>query len=286
MNEVNDIKEILKTNRHLVHGRNIIDRYKNTPQDANLNMIIRSYHNYIIGNNIEGWTDDIINRRTILLNKYYNFLHENNFDNIYSAQGKFRPSILEEFIYILFRDYIKVLRVEYGVNDDKIGCGQVKAYTNLFFRAKNFKAFVDAPQIGINVKDQDFAIYRKFELTVNDSATKTIMVPAVAVEAKTFIDKTMLDSIIATAEKLKDGNPYTRFIAVAEQYDVGKDVDPAYSRIDQIYILRKCSRRDLKLDWRDIDVSVVTRLFKEVKSHVERPWSDIEERLNRDGVIL
>ncbi len=81
MNEVNDIKEILKTNRHLVHGRNIIDRYKNTPQDANLNMIIRSYHNYIIGNNIEGWTDDIINRRTILLNKYYNFLHENNFDN-------------------------------------------------------------------------------------------------------------------------------------------------------------------------------------------------------------
>ena len=92
----------------------------------------------------------------------------------------------------------------------------------------------------------------------------------------------MLDSIIATAEKLKSGNPYVRFIAIAEHYDVGIDVDPAYSRIDQIYILRKCRRRE----WKDIDANVVIKIFKEAQTHIERPWSNIEKRLIEDGVIL
>ena len=286
MKEIEEIKRIVDLDSHLIHGRNIIDRYYESPNDEDLKSIISVYHHYLTGNSVIGWAEDIINKRTELLNEYYNFLHYNKFDNKYSAQTKFRPSILEEFIYILFKDYIKEICREHGVDENKIGCGQVKAYTNLFFRARNFKSFIESPQVGINVKDQDFAIYREFIISVNNGIPKEIMVPAVAIEAKTFIDKTMLDSMIATAEKLKNGNPYTRFIAVAEQYDVGKDVDPAYSLIDQIYILRKCSRRALRLTWRDIDSNVVLKLFNEVKNHIERPWSDIEERLNSDGVIL
>ena len=105
-------------------------------------------------------------------------------------------------------------------------------------------------------------------------------------EAKTYIDKTMLDSIIATAEKLKSGNPYTWFTAVAETYDVDMSVDPAYSRIDQIYILRKLKGRINKGKWNDIDDKVVIKLFKEAKWHMERPWSDIATRLENDGIII
>ena len=110
-----------------------------------------------------------------------------------------------------------------------------------------------------------------------------IRIPAVAIEAKTYIDKTMLDSIIATAEKVKSGNPHTRFIAVAERYDVSFSVDPAYSRIDQIYVLRKSMR---KSEWIDIDENVVWRMVDETIKHLERPWSDIETRIKEDGVII
>lgn len=110
-----------------------------------------------------------------------------------------------------------------------------------------------------------------------------INIPAIAIEAKTYIDKTMLDSIMATAEKIKSGNPHTRFVAVTESYDVSLVVDPAYSRIDQIYVLRKMGRKE---GWRDIDPEVVLRLFHETVDHLERPWSDVETKLRNDGVVI
>lgn len=100
---------------------------------------------------------------------------------------------------------------------------------------------------------------------------------------KTFIDKTMLDGIIATAEKVKSGNPYSMFVSVTETYDVAFGVDPAYSRIDQIYVLRKTTR---KAAWANINADVVLRMFHEIQAHLERPWSDVRTRLNQEGVII
>lgn len=288
MSMIDYIREQYAREHKLIHAANIIKKYedprKNSTQQNALDLIIPQYYEYLRCNNtLRGWDRTDILRRVDYVNQYYNFIRDQGFDNVFSAQGKFRPSILEEFIYLLFRDYINYLREKYNVGSDKIDCGQFKAYTNLFFKAKDFQEFVVAPKIGINVKDQDFAIYSEFELSIRGDREESIMVPVIAVEAKTFIDKTMLDSIIATAEKLKNGNPYTRFIAIAEHYDVGKEVDPAYSRIDQIYILRKGRRRD---EWRDIDANVVYRMFEDAKIHIERPWSDIEARLFNEGVIL
>lgn len=288
MSMIDYIKELYAREHKLVHAANIIKKYegtkKNCIQQNALDLIIPQYYEYMRFNNtLRGWDRTDILRRVDYVNQYYNFIHDRGFDNVFSAQGKFRPSILEEFIYLLFRDYINYLRKKYNVSSDKIDCGQVKAYTNLFFKARDFREFVVAPKIGINVKDQDFAIYSEFGLSIRGDREESIMVPVIAVEAKTFIDKTMLDSIIATAEKIKNGNPYTLFIAIAEHYDVGREVDPAYSRIDQIYILRKGRRRD---EWRDIDANVVYRMFEDIKAHIERPWSDIENRLFNEGVIL
>ena len=70
---------------------------------------------------------------------------------------------------------------------------------------------------------------------------------------------------------------------VAERYDVSFAVDPAYSRIDQIYVLRKSMR---KSEWIDIDENVVWRMVEETIKHLERPWSDIETRIKEDGVII
>ncbi len=280
---VDIIREYHEKYPQLCHASNILKKNVRGQKLTQLQQIADKYVTYLEGNlNLVGLTDAIIKERVRLLNDYYNFIHNNNLDNIYTSQGKFRPTILEEFLYLLFKDFVE----QYQTNlhaQDQFGSGSVKAYSNLYFKAKSFDEFVTSPDMAVNEKDQDFAIYRKFVLTVNGTKTVNLQVPAIAIEAKTYIDKTMLDGIIATAEKVKSGNPYAMFVSVTETYDVAFGVDPAYSRIDQIYVLRKTTS---KAAWVDIDADVVLRMVNEIKKHLERPWSDVRTRLNQEGVII
>ena len=281
------ISEQFRTCPQLSHASNILVKH-NGPlkagEETALLNIANHYIEYLQGVlAIQGFDNDTINKKTDLLNGYYNFMHDNNYDDLFTSQSKFRPTILEEFLFLLFKDLVQHYKAEYNDTGNVLTSGSVKAYTNLYFKSKDLLDFITSPAIGINQKDQDYAIFRTFDISINGEQPKKIQIPAVAIEAKTYIDKTMLDSIIATAEKLKSGNPHTRFIAVAERYDVSFDVDPAYSRIDQIYILRKSMRKN---NWENIDNDVVLRLFKETKEHLERPWSDVKTRLSNEGVII
>lgn len=281
------ISEKLRTYPQLSHASNILVKsnasLKPIESDALLN-IANHYVEYLDGVlAVHEFDNDAINQKTELLNGYYNFMHENSYDDLFSSQSKFRPTILEEYLFLLFKDLVQHYKAEYNDTENVLTSGSVKAYTNLYFKSKDLPDFISSPAIGINQKDQDFAIFRTFNISINGEPPKKIQIPAVAIEAKTYIDKTMLDSIIATAEKLKSGNPHTRFIAVAERYDVSFDVDPAYSRIDQIYILRKSMRKN---EWENIDNNVVLKLFKETKEHLERPWSDVKTRLANEGIII
>ena len=170
-------------------------------------------------------------------------------------------------------------------SDDFLKLGSVKAYTNLYFKARNASDFINAPQIGINQKDQDFSIYRTLNLRVEDQSFNT-NIPIISLENKTYLDKTMLEGSIATAEKIKSGNPYSFFGIVTETYDVSFDVDPAYSRIDQIYVLRKSKRREADRNSLPICSDVVIKLFDDSKHHFEKEWSDIENKLNDIGTII
>lgn len=277
----------LYTKKKLVHASkllNEISKHLKHEKRIALENIIPRYSEYLkMQLETVAATDfrKTIPSRVESLNRYYDFIHNNGYDNVFSAQGKFRSTILEEFMFLLFRQYVDCLKKADGMN--VIGCGSVKAYTNLYFKARDFDCFVNAPEIGVNTKDQDYAIYRNFKIAINDQEPVSISVPALAVEAKTYIDKTMLDSIIATAEKLKSGNPHTMFVAVAETYDVSSAVDPAYSRVDQIYVLRKNNRKGA---WTAIDIDVVLSLFDDVRAHFGRPWSDVEARIKESGLVL
>lgn len=280
------ISEARELHPQLSHASNIVAKASgklSAKESAALEILIPKYAQYLKKMlRIAGYDKSSIGRKVDALNEYYNFMHDNGLDRVFSAQGKFRPTILEEFLFLLFKDYVDVVKRKDDV-DDVLNSGSVKAYSNLYFKAKNFREFIKSPEIGVNEKDQDFAIYRTFEISINNADPLQIRIPALAIEAKTYIDKTMLDSIIATAEKIKSGNPHTRFIAVSERYDVSFSVDPAYSRIDQIYVLRKTMR---KSEWIDVDKKVVWRMFEETIKHLERPWSDIETRIKDDGVII
>lgn len=277
------LRSEVRRSPYLVHASNILTRIDKDDKPDVLEKILPAYLTYYRANQEIGFDPRVVTRRVDALNAYYDALHNLGLDGnkVYSAQTKFRPSVLEEFMALVFRDFLEQKKLE--IPAPKLSIGSVKAYSNLYFFGKDFTSFARSPELGINVKDQDFAIYRKIALKLDENLPVLANLPVVAVECKTFIDKTMLEGSVATAEKLKTGNPYTFFGIVAETYDVSMEVNPAYLRIDQIYILRKTSRRG---EHREIDPEVVSNLISDVTKHLEKPWSNIEHKLKSTGMLI
>lgn len=271
------------------HSSNLLAKFRNweklsEKQKKALPLIFQEYKEYIIfQEDLIGYSEQNINNRVEKLNNYYNFIRENKYDNLFTSQGKLRPTILEEFMFILFRDLIEEKKNEFENANEKIKIGSSRAYTNLFFSGTNFLEFVNTPQIGINQKDQDFAIYRPIDISIGNSNSITTNLPIVAIENKTYVDKTMLEGSIATAEKIKSGNPYSLFFIVTENYDVDLRIDPIYSKIDQIYVLRKSKRKG---EYHPIYADVIIDLVEQVKNHLNRNWSDVANKLKNEGKIL
>jgi len=206
-------------------------------------------------------------------NKYLNYVQANN---PFTAQSKFEPTILEECMYRLFAN----------VENEKIRIGNIKAYSNLYFSPLNFADFQEKSTVKINSKDQDFAIYKQVNLQISDNeSTIDTFIPVVAIECKTYLDKTMLEGSIATAEKIKNGNPYCRFCIVTEYYEVDKKVDIKHSRIDQIYVLNKDAKRK-RGNLSNISVEVVRLLCDDTQKHLSSQWSDVEQNIKNKGIVL
>jgi len=280
-----------------VHGRNILaklNKFQNLSSALRTQLpdVIGFYKKWKEGNEkLEGYSKEVIKQRVDWLNKYKKAIESVEF----SAQSKFHSSVVEEFLYYLFKDLLAELNRKARdaeekeekegekKEEEKIRLGGIRAYSNLYFAPEDFISFIRKPSMKINEKDQDFAIYKAI-LIKADSEEKSINVPVVSIECKTYIDKTMLEGSIATAEKIKSGNPYCLFIVVTEWYDVSYAVDPVYSRIDQIYVLRKQKRRSETVQ--PINFEVAYDLFSFVRHHLERSWSGVEQKLLAEGKIL
>jgi len=264
-----------------VHGRNILTKLRQKENWERLSGVIQAYQDWVRENEVCGYTPEIIQARVEALNRYKSAVEGAPF----SAQSKFHPSVLEEFLYYLFRDLLREMNQKAQAVEvvQSIDIGGIRAYSNLYFAPENFQAFLRSPSMRVNEKDQDFAIYRQVQIQA-DGERRTLYVPVVSIECKTYIDKTMLEGSIATAEKIKMGNPYCLFVVVTEWYDVSYEVDPKYSRIDQIYVLRQAKRRAENSN--PIQYQVVLDLFGLVRDHLQRDWSRIEEKVAREGKVL
>lgn len=276
--------------KFLKHASNILAKINNwsnlneTQKEA-LPIIGEKYVCFLKENdNLSGFTKEIVKKRVDFLNNYYDFLNNHGYYNVFSSQGKFRSTILEEFMYLLLKDLIESIKNNMKTDArDKLQLGSSRAYTSLFFSGTNLIGFVESPQIGINQKDQDFAIYRPISLKIEGGEGSYTNLPIVSIENKTYIDKTMLEGSVATAEKIKFGNPYSLYYIVTENYDVDLKVDPIYSRIDQIYVLRKSKRKGVL---KPIDASVVYSIVNDINEHLNRDWSNVEKKMKKTGKIL
>src|SRR3990172_7164729 len=90
--------------------------------------------------------------------------------------------------------------------------------------------------------------------------------PAVAIECKTYLDKTMLEGSSTAAEQLKVRNPNGFYIVVAEWLKLTENINLRKYKVDQIYILRKQKNTD--------------REYRYLPGYVKNPiYSDVVEHL-------
>jgi hypothetical protein len=266
MNEnINKFESVIKKCTQCVHGKNILAKLKQKKYiDFNFEILILNYLQFLEEMNRD------LNAKIEKFIKYKEFIK--NLKHPFSSQSKFESSILEEFLYHLFKEF----------ESENIKVGGIKAYSSIYFSPPNLEEFKKKNFLKINTKDQDFAIYKKVVLN-DENESYEIFVPIVAIECKTYLDKTMLEGSVATAEKIKYGNPHCKFYIVTETYEVDFKVDPATSRIDNIFVLKKGGRSK-----RDgiIDKSVVKFLYEEVKNFIFSDWSDIKSNIENLGRIF
>jgi len=228
---------------------------------------------------IDGRGPADIEKLTTLLEKYKSeveviFDRRNN-----SAQEVLQSSIIEEFFEYLF---------SFLERDVKSGLelGSASGFIDLAFNPKDVGSLVSKPDFTIRKKDHDFVIGSSVAMTLkatkgDETQEATIVIPAVAIECKRYLERNMLDECAGTAEKVKKATPYCLYIVVAEYLKMD-DASPEISLIDEIYILRKQRNSERLAD--DfvpnlIDHKLIWEIYDGVVRHLRKVWWNPESAL-------
>lgn len=220
--------------------------------------------------------DLVVAERVALLNDYKEFLDQQHYAEKFDSRSNLHSSVLEEFLYYLFRDLVK------SISDNAL-IGKSHSFKDIFFRAPNYKEMVKSPNALIEIKDHDFSIGCSISASMECKGAgspeeHTWDIPAVAIECKTYLDKTMLQDVSTAAEQLKQKNPNAMYIVVAEWLKLTESVNLKKYKIDQIYVLRKQKNTDREFRYEDgyvknpIYEDVVLHLFKTVKEFLTMDW--------------
>ena len=152
------------------------------------------------------------------------------------------------------------------------------------------------PAILVETKDHDFAIGTKFQATFANQKNEKLgsyefQIPAVAIECKTYLDKTMLEGASISAEELKRINPSARYFIVAEWLKLTEAINLRKYRIDQIYVLRKQKNTDREFRYdkdykkNPIHADLVWSLYREVVDYLSAARWDIDAAVARGKLM-
>jgi len=206
-------------------------------------------------------SNQAIKQRTDLLEGYLASINRFNIGGWITAQSKFRSTVLEEFCGYLFKDLPKL---------QELGLG--------FYR-KHIFAGIRIDSNGrprFETKDIDFCISKQVRINIENTAEE-IRLPAIAIECKTYVDKTMFNEAQFAAQRLKGGAPRIKVLMLTERNAIGIDEIPAQTPIDQIYVLRRSATAP-------IDFNTVLDFFCDVRETLEGIGT--KERLTLPGKLL
>ncbi|MCL1821075.1 MAG: Bpu10I family restriction endonuclease, partial [Oscillospiraceae bacterium] len=200
------------------------------------------------------------------------FIEQQKYAEKFDSRSNLQSSVLEELLYYLFKD----LAESYS---DEVLIGKSHAFKDIFFQPKNYQEMISKPCVKIEKKDHDFVIGVNIETRMQCAGSEQtenviIQVPAIAIECKTYLDKTMLEGSSTAGSQLKTRNPNALYIVVAEWLKLTENVNLRKYQIDQIYILRKQKNTDREFRFlptyekNPIHLDVVEHLFSTVRAHL------------------
>lgn len=219
---------------------------------------------------------DIIKERVKLFNEYKDFLDQQHYAEHFDSRSNLHSSALEEFMYYLFKDLTK----DYS---EHALIGKSHAFKDIFFRSDNYISMVTSPNTFIEKKNHDFVIgstiNAKFQCEGMPNVDSVHFdMPAVAIECKTYLDKTMLEGASTAGEQLKSRNPNAMYLVVAERLKLTEAVNLKKYKVNQIYVLRKQKNKDREYRYLDgyvanpIYEDVVLHLFNTVRDYLATDW--------------
>ncbi|MBE1290358.1 MAG: Bpu10I family restriction endonuclease [Rhodobacteraceae bacterium] len=234
--------------------------------------------------------EDTVKARVKLFSDYKDFIDQQHYAEKFDSRSNLHSSVLEEFIYYLFRDLLLDFEGQPLV-------GKSHAFKDMFFAPKNFQDMVKRPALRIEKKDHDFVIGISIKATFQCHGSETreedeFEVPAVAIECKTYLDKTMLEASSTAAEQLKYKNPNAKYIVVMEWLKLSDAVNLRKYKVDQIYVFRRQKNTDREFRYeegyekRPLDPDVIWHLYQTVRAHLTDDWGgDVGEGLERGWLI-
>ncbi len=282
MPKILDVECVLDA-RH-PHGSNICKKLKDATTHAGvIEDVAKSYLQWrSAAEGLEIDPDDeraYVEAQTALYSAHRDLLDEDRVD-VFDSRGALQPSALEEFCGFLFAP----LLARY---EGEIAIGHHLVYQSLYFTAKNFEEFSKMPTPQYPTGNLDFVIGKEIEseLTAESrSQGQKIVVPAVAVECKTYLDRPRYIESEILAANIKRGFPRCLYIVVSEYLKLNlNQVNVFGSQIDRAYVWRRARNIDRKTRRRDgiplepLHVPAVLDFFQAVREHLEQDWAAPEE---------
>lgn len=233
---------------------------------------------------------EIIAKRVELFSEYKDFIDEQKYAEKFDSRSNLHSSVLEEFIFCLFKDLV----VEFS---ESALIGKAHTFKDMFFQPESFSKMVCEPNVLIEKKDHDFVIgvdiYAKLHCGGSEiEQVELIQVPAVAIECKTYLDKTMLEGASTAGEQLLARNPNGMYLVVAEWLKLTEKVNLKKFKVDQIFVLRKQKNTDREFRYADdyeknpIYSDVVEHLYHMVREHLTTSWdATIQSGIERGYLI-
>jgi hypothetical protein len=218
----------------------------------------------------------IIRKRVLLFAEYKDFIDQQKYAEKFDSRSNLHSSVIEEFIFYLFRDIV------YEFSKTAV-LGKAHTFKDIFFNSSSYKEMIKNPNAKVEKKDHDFIIGVNIQTAMNCEGSREVenhswQIPAVAIECKTYLDKTMLEGSSTAAEQLKHRNPNAIYIVVAEWLKLTEQVNLKKFKVDQIYVLRKQKNTDREYRYAEkykknpIYVDVVQHLFETVRQQLTTDW--------------
>lgn len=215
---------------------------------------------------IHEYDDTAIRKRTELLALYYRDIDKFNSGGWVSSQSKLRSTVIEEFCGYLF---LRIPELE------QLGLD--------FFNKHIFSGMAISNEGDpiIKTKDVDFCIGKKFNVDIG-GIIKELIIPLIAIECKTYVDKTMFNEAQFSAQKLKQGSPNVRTFIIAGRNEIDKLEIPIKGQtpIDQIFIIGGDGTTHI-----EVDHDAILEFYHEVREILQN-FSNLRNIPNTGKLLL